>query len=144
MAGFSYTDEDFLARFPQRDSTIERRVFVRGCPPEITAELLSRGYEPVELFTIARDGDEKTDTEYLFAKAQAIEERTIDTTAEERKALELELRARGHLNNSTRTNYNVRVDGADALSLLNWDTTRHTLSDNSTVQSAHRKKLGDN
>lgn len=113
-----------------------RRIFVRGLEPETKDRLESRGYVVVELATLPRQSTDETVT-YLLSKAQAIEERTIETSAEERKCLELEMRAYGLLDKrSLALSLDVSADASELDSLLGWGSSRHTLAGNSTVVSA--------
>ena len=99
-------------------------------------KLGERGYKVVELMTLPRS----TPLEhhhYLMAKSQAIEEGTIEYTTEERRALELEMKAHGLLDaKKTQLNVNVDIDTNDLQKMLDWTDSRHTLADNSTVVSA--------
>lgn len=118
----------------------ERKLYVRGLDPKIALELMDRGYVPIELATLAR---ETADDQvlYLLAKAQAIEERTIVTDPEERKCLELEMRAYGLLDKkSMALSLNVNADADELDGLLGWGKSRHTLAENSTVLAANLPK----
>jgi hypothetical protein len=110
-----------------------RRIYVREMNVEEEHELRDRGYDPVGLFALPRRDDAENIT-YLLAKTQAIEEGTIIASAEERKQLALGMQVFGMLNpKSTRLNLNLNLDSTDIDELLNWQRSRHTLRENTTV-----------
>lgn len=123
--------------FPEVPLTQEARViYVRGIDQPTHKELIQKNYRPVDLMTLPRgSGDEEV--KYLFAKLQAYDEGTIPFTEEDRKVLELALRANGCLNpKSMRLNINANIDDKTVDKLLNWGPSRHTLRGSSTVQDA--------
>jgi hypothetical protein len=94
------------------------------------------GYVVVDLMTLPR-GEQWQEEAYLKAKMQAVEEGTIDARPEDRHRLELAMKAHGLLVHDRKNfNVNVNLDGKTANELLDWGSNRHTLVDNSTVQSA--------
>ncbi len=128
--------EGFISAFPLLPPGSSRTIFVRGLAQDIAQELRDRGYTVVELMTLPRS-NELEHQQYLLSKSQAVEEGTIEFTTEERRALELEMKAYGLLDSKkTQLNVNVDIDTNDLQKMLNWKDSRHTLADNSTVQAA--------
>lgn len=106
-------------------------------------ELVGKGYYPIDLFSLPRT-TEAEKREYLLAKAQALEEQTIELDDNERKVLELEMRAMGMLGQTSKhLNLSLNLDSATASELLSWNSDRHTLAGNSTVQSVRLPKKDD-
>ena len=88
-------------------------------------------------------GDEFEEVEYLRAKLQAVEEKTIPCSSEDRMQLELALKANGMLNHGKKNlNVSLNLDGKTVDELFAWGDDRHTLSSNSTVQSALKMVKG--
>jgi hypothetical protein len=123
-----------LAVFPPLPpGTPGRVVYVAGLVDEARAELVRRGYRPVELMTMPR-GTWDENRAYLLAKAQAIEEQTVVADEEARKQLELEMRAYGLLQKQTTSiQVSVDCDAEDIRSMFGWGPSRHTLAHNSTA-----------
>ena len=138
-------DLDFLSAFPALPKGATRTIFVRGLQQDIAQKLGERGYVVVELMTLPRTNPLEHQ-QYLLSKSQACEEGTIEFTTEERRALELEMKAHGLLDSKkTQLNVNVDIDTNDLQKMLNWTDSRHTLADNSTVQAAKTfKELKEN
>lgn len=116
-----------------------RRIYYRGTfSKEEVAELKKRGYDPVDLITLPRDNDDEHRL-YLLAKAQAMEEGTIVTTNEERRQLSLNMAAFGLLKSKDLALDLRTTSGAtDVDVILDWQKSRHTFRDNSTVDLVGR------
>lgn len=113
-----------------------RLLYVQACPPELAIELTARGYKIVDLFSMPR-GDPMDEVAYLMAKAQAIEEGTVEASRHQVEVLQMEMRAYGLLaqkGEGPRRSTKQHIQELDEI--LNWRKDRHTLRDNSTVQSA--------
>ena len=125
-----------LSCFPATGRERKRIIYVRGLDPALNTELDGRGYMAIELNSLPRESSEDQ-VQYLLAKCQAIEERTITTDPEERKCLELEMRAYGLLDSrSVALKLDVSADMQQIEGLLGWGKSRHTLAGNSTVIAA--------
>jgi hypothetical protein len=124
----------WLERYPP--VTAPRIVYVQGLPGREKLLLMERGYRPTELNSLPRSTPQEN-VEYLRAKCQALEERTIDSTPEDRKRLELEMRSYGLLDHrSVKMTLNANIDTAEVATLLGWGSSRHTLRENSTALAA--------
>ncbi|MBH06033.1 MAG: hypothetical protein CMJ20_06895 [Phycisphaeraceae bacterium] len=127
---------DLLSAFPLITDGVARTVFVRGLEQDMAEILTERGYTVVELMTMPRNNPVEEQT-YLLAKCQAMEEGTIAFTTEDRRTLELAMKSAGLLDSKrTMLNLKVDIDGDDVEKMLNWNNSRHTLAENSTVQAA--------
>jgi len=100
----------------------------------------AKGYRVVDLFTMPRgNGVDEEEIDYLRAKLQGIEEGTIVAEPEDRQRVELAMKSYGMLGQTKRTqNLNLSIDAKDLAQVLGWNQSRHTLAQNSTVQSAQR------
>jgi hypothetical protein len=126
--------KEILDNFPP--VTTKRTLYFDKLSSEVEDELITRGYNVVRILTLPRElpGD---NIRYLDAKAQGIEEGTIQCTAIQFRTLELEMKAAAMLNNSKQnTNINVKMTGKDLDELLGWGKSRHTLRGNTTVVEA--------
>lgn len=139
-AGTIESDESSLdlRRFPARNPGLEsRRVYFDAIDDIDRQALAARGYEAICLLELAR-GSPAEETDYLLAKAQAVEEGTAFATKLTAAVLELEMKANKMLNDRTpnvRVNLNVGKQDVKAL-LASWGSSRHTLRGNTTIQEA--------
>lgn len=124
-----------LAMMPALPDGMTRRLYVRCIDATLWDSLLSKGYEVVDLFSLPRNTDEEN-VAYLKAKAQALEENTVEFNREERMALELEMKAAGLLERDAGAGDGKVTLTGTVEELLSWGNSSHTLRDNSTVQSA--------
>mgnify|MGYP001593506957 CR=1 FL=1 len=129
--------ERFLARFPHRVLTEPRPVYFEVLEDEQRKALIQRGYLPVMLFDMPR-GLPHHEVEYLFAKAQAIEEGTAYANKTILDALDAQMKANkmiGAKNVVVRVNVSDKQTDVAAL-LSGWGTSRHTLRGNTTISEA--------
>jgi hypothetical protein len=111
-----------------------RPLFFNTLSPDIRHSLVERGYGVMLLNELPR-GTPTAERNYLLAKAQAIEEGTIDSGRGVLRVLELQMRAQGMLDKKS---FNVQVkanlEGKELEDVLNWSSSRHTLAGNTTMQ----------
>jgi hypothetical protein len=135
----SDTEPDWDAverRFPFLKKGASRHIYVDAMPHTLVATLRKRGYDVRHLGALPRESPDDLRA-YLFAKSQAIEEGTVFVDKTQLDALKLQMYAAGMLDKR----YNPPDKGVaevvtDALQLLSWSRSQHTLRDNSTVQAA--------
>ena len=122
----------------ERVSGVKRTVYVSL--GENASDLEAMGYNVIDVFSLPRATDDEH-RDYLLARLQGVTEGTIKAGPQDIRALELEMRAYGLLNKeSKRLNVNVSLGPQDVDAMMSWQRSRHTLTDNSTVQSAVREK----
>ncbi|MFH0982932.1 MAG: hypothetical protein V2A79_15530 [Planctomycetota bacterium] len=123
---------------PERITGVKRTVYVSL--GENASELEGMGYNVIDVFSLPRATDDEH-RDYLLARLQGVTEGTIKAGPQDIRALELEMRAYGLLDKeSKRLNVNVSLGPGDVDKMMGWQRSRHTLADNSTVQSAVREK----
>lgn len=105
------------------------------------AALRGRGYNPVYLLTLPRR-TEQEHADFLLAHLQGIEEGTIFSSKEERLRIELSLKAYGMLDKKRPSvNINLEATTEDIKELFNWNSSRHTLRDNTTIVGVSKLQL---
>lgn len=126
-----------LERFPQLPVSALGRPLYFEEPPEYIHELRERGYEIVLLATLSRSSQEDEQA-YLRAKLRGVEEGTIKTDKVLLAALQeaIKLAFRDKQPEETRTK-----DAIDWLASLDWKPTRHTLKNNTTIQTREATTL---
>lgn len=132
-----------MPQWPPLSAGVERTVYVHGAPTREAEILRGRGYSVVEVNTLPRNSEQEH-LRYLLAKAQGVEEGTIEVDQEGRKVLELEMRAYGLLDKRTTSlNLQVHTTSEEVSQIFGWGHSRHTLVDNSTQQGAARLKISE-
>ena len=116
----------------------KRKLYVRGVSEQTRLCLEEKGYVVTDLITLPRITVEDQ-VNYMLARAQGIEEGTLFATDSEQKALWLQMRAFGLLDRREVTlnvfggkEQEVKKDGLEAV--LAWGQSKHSLSNNTTVQ----------
>ncbi len=129
-----------LSRFPSRPGLEPRPVYFDNLSDHDRQALIDRGYSPRCLLELPR-GTPAEETEYLLAKAQAVEEGTAYANKLTAQILELEMKANKLLNDRTpNVRVNLNVGKQDVRELLaSWGSSRHTLRGNTTIQEAQQK-----
>jgi hypothetical protein len=95
--------------------------------------LEQRGYVPIATSSMPRRTDAEQQA-YLLGRAQGLEEGTIHLSEEQTEALELQMKSYGLMNTkSTVMRLNVTVTDKGIAQVLDWQRSRHTLHDNTTV-----------
>jgi len=111
-----------------------RRIYVGAITQLDSLALRQRGYEPTPLLTLPRS-TQRENIEYLYAKAQAIEEGTLAASAEERRQLALSMQAYGMLKD-VQMRVNMDIGSESVAEILDWQKSRHTLRGQTTLVDA--------
>lgn len=124
--------EIMISRLPELEKP-GRVVYVQNLEPEFMEAMKDKGYQPVDLMSLPR-GNHVDEVTYLLAKAQAMEEGTVECAVEDRHRLALLMKAYGLLDpKKEQLNLNVTLDGKDVGELLDWKNSHHTLRSNTPI-----------
>lgn len=126
----------------------KRRIYVRQCEQKVVRLMKAKRYDPVDVMTLPRSSNTEH-VAYLYALMQGMEEGTIFGCAEDRAWVKLELQAFGKLSPGKEgLPEEAPVDNRGIEALFDWQQSRHTLRDNSTVSGVNEsleelKKRGE-
>jgi hypothetical protein len=125
-----------LDKFPP--TTTNRTVYFEYISEQEKSQLKQRGYNVIQLLELPHETEPDCEA-YLAAILKGMSEGTIYCSMDRLKAIELDMKYRGMLNKSDNvTKVNVNVSG-DMKDILDWQSSRHTLMYNSTIDTKQLK-----